>query len=225
LYSRPQQAGFSKISVFPLDSFTSRTLNNSKTMETGVPIKALVNRLKQSDEAAFRLLYDYHKSKLYGYCFKFTRCGETAKEIVHDVFVKLWEEREQLNADLNITAFLFTIAKHKLINHIKQGVRNAAHVQAQLRSSSEASSSTEQGIEYGNYLELAHQAITRLPPQRQLIFNMSRQQELSHQEIALQLGISKNTVKEQIAQALKYLRLFLDVKSNALLILAGLLFL
>jgi RNA polymerase sigma-70 factor (ECF subfamily) len=192
-------------------------------METGAQIKALVVRLKQSDAAAFCLLYDHHKSKLYGYCFKFTRCGEAAKEIVHDVFVKLWEEREQLNADLNISAFLFTIAKHKLINHIKQGARNAAHVQAQMRSSTEACSRTEQGIEYGNYLELASQAITRLPPQRQLIFTMSRQQELSHQEIALALGISKNTVKEQIAQALKFLRLFLEVKSNALLVLAGLL--
>jgi RNA polymerase sigma-70 factor (family 1) len=188
-------------------------------VESGAQIKALVLRLQQSDEAAFRMLYDHHKTKLYSYCLKFTKCQEAAKEIVHDVFVKLWEERAHLNADLNLSSFLFTIAKHKLINHIRKAALSSAYVKEQQHLTSEACCRTEAGLEYGNYLELATQAITRLPPQRQLIFTMSRQQELSHQEIAAALGISKNTVKEQIAKALKSLRLFLEVRSNPLLVL------
>jgi RNA polymerase sigma-70 factor (ECF subfamily) len=189
-------------------------------IESGAHMKALALRLQQADEAAFCMLYDHFKTKLYRYCLKFTKCEETAKEVVHDIFVKLWEEKAQLDADLNISSFLFTIAKHKLINHLKKAALSTAYVQEQKRRTSEACFSTERGLEYDNYLELANRAVTHLPPQRQLIFTMSRQQELSHQEIAAALGISKNTVKEQIAKALKSLRFFLKVKSGTLLVLA-----
>lgn len=187
--------------------------------ESAAHLKALAARLKQGDEAAFRLLYDQYKARLYCYCFKFTRCEETAKEYVQDIFVKLWEERQTLHAEGNISAFLYTIAKHKLINHLKKAALNASYLQEQKRLGSEVCTSTETGLEYDNYLELACRAVKQLPPQRQLIFTMSRQQELSHREIALALGISKNTVKEQIAKALKSLRLFLEVRSDMLLFL------
>jgi RNA polymerase sigma-70 factor (family 1) len=189
-------------------------------MESGAQMKDLALRIKQADEVAFGMLYAHFKTKLYWYCLKFTRCEETAKEVVHDIFVKLWEDKAQLNADLNISAFLFTIAKHKLINHLKKAALNTAYVLEQKRTTSEACSSAERGLEYGNYLELANRAVTQLPPRRQLIFTMSRQQELSHQEIAAALGISKNTVKEQIAKALKALRFLLEVKTGTLLVLA-----
>ena len=174
----------------------------------------LVQRLKKADEEAFRIVYDTYKSKMYWYCLKFVKSSSLAEEIVQDVFVKLWENKESLYPGTCLGAYLHTIAKHKVLNYLKKEALNAAYKKEQILSSSEIDTQTESGLDYANYLEIANVAITKLPQQRQIIFKMSRQDEMSNQEIALALGISKNTVKVQLVKALKSLRNSLGIKSK-----------
>ncbi|WP_310393789.1 RNA polymerase sigma-70 factor [Hymenobacter sp.] len=176
----------------------------------------LVNRLRKADEAAFRTLYDLYKSKLYWYCLKFTKSEETAEEMVQDVFVKIWEKKETLNPELSINAYLYTLAKHLVLNHQKKTTHATLYAQQTLLRTSEASNQTEVAIEYADYLTLAHQAIAQLPPKRHQIFQMSRQEEMSHEEIASALGISKHTVNVHLVKALKYIRATITLQPDVL---------
>lgn len=178
----------------------------------------LVNRLRNADEGAFRALYDLYKSKLYWYCLKFTRSEETAEEIVQDVFVTVWEKRASLDPALSINAYLYTLAKHRVLNHQKKEAHAALYAQQTLLRTPEASNQTEAAIEYADYLNLAHQAIAQLPPKRYQIFQMSRQREMSHEEIAAELGISKHTVNVQLVKALKYIRTAITLRPDVLLL-------
>lgn len=171
----------------------------------------MVLRLRNADEEAFRIVYDMYKSKLYWYCLKITKSSEVSEEIVQDVFVTLWEHKESLHPDSSLGAYFHTLVKHKVLNHLKKAALTTAYVKEKPLTSDEATNNTETGLDYANYLELAKIAITKLPPQRQLIFKMSRQEEMSNHEIAVSLGISKNTVKSQIVKALKFLRSSLEL--------------
>jgi RNA polymerase sigma factor (sigma-70 family) len=130
------------------------------------------------------------------------------------VFVKLWEHKEFLQPDTSLGAYLYTLAKHRVLNHLKKEALNASYIKEKILTTDKSSNPTEAEVEYADCLELANIAITRLPAQRQLIFKMSRQEEMSNQEIAVALGISKNTVKVQLVKALKTLRSSLGIKSK-----------
>lgn len=179
----------------------------------------LVLRLRLADEEAFRQVYDGHHRKLLWYCWKFTKSREIAEELVQDVFVKLWEQREKIHPDTSFGAYLRTLAKHRVLNHLKKEALRADFEKAKKQSAEETTESAERGLEYANYLELAQAAMLRLPPQRQLIFKMSRQDEMSNEEIAAALGLSKNTVKSQVGKALKFLRSSLGLSSSLSLLL------
>jgi RNA polymerase sigma-70 factor (family 1) len=186
-----------------------------------IPETVLVQRLREADEAAFRRVYEMYKSKLYWYCLKFVKSSEIVEEIVQDVFVKLWEHKEFLQPDTSLGAFLYTLAKHRVLNHIKKEALHTSYIKEKIFTTNTSGNPTESEVEYADYMEAANIAITRLPAQRQLIFKMSRQEEMSNQEIAVALGISKNTVKVQLVKALKTLRTSLGIKSklNAFLVL------
>ncbi len=173
-----------------------------------------VQRLRQGDEAVFRMVYDQYKSKLYWYCLKFIKSSEVAEEIVQDAFVKLWEHKESLNPDSCLGAYLYTLVKHRVLNHLKKEALNAAYVKEKRFTADVSGNNAEAELDYSNYWELANLAIAKLPPQRQLIFKQSRQHEMSNQEIAAALGISVNTVKVQLVKALKTIRASLGLKSK-----------
>lgn len=170
----------------------------------------LVLLLRNADEKAFRAIFDLHQPKLYLYCLKHLESSEEAEEMVQDIFIKLWENRETLDPNSHLGAWFHTLAKNKLINHWKRTSLSASYLKRKRLSAEEASNQTENSIDFANYLELTNAAIAKLPTQRQLIFRMSRQEDLSSQEIANSLGISKHTVKSQLVKALKYLRASFD---------------
>jgi RNA polymerase sigma-70 factor (family 1) len=182
------------------------------------PEPEFVQRLRQADTEVFWIIYNTYKSKLYWYCLKFIKSAEVAEEIVQDVFVTLWERKESLHPDSSLGAYLHTVAKHRILNHLKKESRNAAYLKEKRLLADEAVNTTEMELVYADYLELAQAAITRLPPQRQLIYKMSREEDMSNQEIALALGISKNTVKVQLVKALKALRASLGLKSGLIIL-------
>ena len=114
-----------------------------------------------------------------------------------------------LNPDLYFRAYLYKITQNKVFDFLKKAALDQSVKRGLIRRVERMSDPIEAGIFLAEYEAIIKDAINQLPPQRKLIFEMSREQYLSHEEIAQQLGVARNTVKVQIVKASKFIREYL----------------
>lgn len=181
-------------------------------------IKNLVHRVANDDETALEEVIRLYSSKLFAYALKFTKSEEYAEELVQEAFVKLWIHRKKLKQDLSFNAYIFTIVKHLAFDFLKKAAQEEELKAALLENYTPLYNPVESRISYKECEEAAVKAIHRLSPKRQLIYKLSREKGMTYDEIASHLGISKNTVKEQIAQATKSIKEYLYMHTDIALV-------
>lgn len=158
--------------------------------------KELIFQVSKGNEHAFSLLFRRYHLHLATFVYKLTDSYELTEEIVQDVFLKIWTNREQLTLVKNFKAYLFTISKNHSINCLKQAVKERT-----LRQHWEDEQKFFDKNELTDYHLLLDQAIDTLPPQQQKVYLLSKHQHLKYAEIANQMGISKETVKSYLKLA------------------------
>ncbi|MFD2744319.1 MULTISPECIES: RNA polymerase sigma factor [Sphingobacterium] len=167
---------------------------------------ALISLLATGDKNAFAEIFERYNTVLFGHVYNKLRNREEARDVVQEVFVKLWEKRESLNITTNFSGYLFTMARNsvfKLLEH-KTVINNFADSYNQFRVLGE--SVTDHLARERQLAALIDKEIASLPPKMREIFELSRKQHLSHREIATMLNISELTVKDQVKKALRQLR-------------------
>jgi RNA polymerase sigma-70 factor (ECF subfamily) len=173
-------------------------------MERKVEIE-LFERIKQSDENAFEtLFYSYYKY-LCLYASKIIQDDDSAEEIVQDLFVKLWEKREQLNIETSIKNYLFRSVKNLCINYIQHNKTKLRYAQ-KIISEVENNYSDDDNFTEIELSQKIEESINSLPEKRKEIFRLSRQDGFKYHEIATKLNISIKTVETQMSLAIKTLR-------------------
>ena len=168
--------------------------------------KDLLVQVSQGNELAFRQLFNMYRGKLYSYILKITESKETAEDAVHDVFLKIWINKESLPEILNLNAYLYRMAH----NHAYNGFRRMAKetlVMAELeRQSGYETSNPDDKLLRKEVRKFIQDAVNKLTPQQKEVFRMSREEGLKQEEIAQRLNISIFTVKKHLTDALNYLR-------------------
>lgn len=162
-----------------------------------------MERIRRGDKAAFEALFEAYAPGLCAYLARYVRSQEVAEDLVQDIFLRLWGQRDEIQVSGSISGYLFLAAKHRALDQIRHGKvvdRFAALHAARSEDSLESSETALLTL-----LEVS-EAITQLPARRRLIFNLSREQGMTHGEIAESLGLSIKTVEAQIGLALKALR-------------------
>jgi RNA polymerase sigma-70 factor (family 1) len=170
----------------------------------------LVSLLKTGHEPALAELFRRYELKLYKYAMRFLRRAELAEETLQDVFVSLWEYREQLDSELSVSPLLYKITKNKILNVIRHESRLQQQRKVYSLSMEVSRDLTEEKVVLDDYQRMMDRAIENLPRQRRSIFKMIHQEGKSYEEIAITLGISRNTVRNQMIKSLKYVRDFLN---------------
>jgi len=165
-----------------------------------------IRRLIAGDEAAFREVYDCHGEQVYQLAFRFLKDTAWSEEVVQDVFLKLWLNREGLDEQGNIWLYLYVIAKRLCLNKLREVRKSAVLLEQLMRNMETADNLSEEQLMADELERHAQHVISRLPKQQQLIFKLSREDGLTHNEIAQKLGLSPNTVKNHMVQALKTLK-------------------
>lgn len=178
-------------------SISSTIMNNEKE------IFLLISK---GDEAAFTEMFFHYTARIHPFIKKMTRSEEVTEEIVQDVFVNLWRSREKLPEINNYTAYIFTIASNSTFNYLKTKAREVIRLQEMAKVEKDFTNVTEETIDGNESRDLINKLVNRLTPQKKLIYQLTRDQGLTHDEIAVQLNISKNTVKNHLVETLKYLR-------------------
>ena len=171
--------------------------------------KKYIIGLQKGSYSDFNKLYDLYADRLYGFAYNLTHSSEMAEEIVQEVFLKIWQMREHLSPEYSFRSFLFTIAKNKFLNDLRNRLTLLSYDEyiTQLDDATErGENSTESEFNFNEVNEQDLQSKDKLSKRQKMIFEMSKEEGLSNQEIALKLGISEQSVRNQLSSALKVLR-------------------
>lgn len=168
--------------------------------------RACILDIKNGSFDAFRDIYIQYQPSLFAFIFRYLKNREETEEITQDIFLYLWEYKEKLNENLSFKSYLFTIAKNKITDYFrKQKIVNLHH--RYIRNFiSMADEPTLKDLVYKDIKTNIAEAVEKLPEKRKMVYIMSKKLELSRQEIARHLHISENTVKNQLQEAMKFLR-------------------
>ena len=172
--------------------------------------------LADGDEKAFEDIYRHYTKRLFPYVQKLVKTPELAEELIQDIFVQLWINRHIFSNVQHPTSYLFSIANRQALKYLKKVASDARILRSITDYAEPSRNETEEQIILRESVEAIDMAVAQLPEQRRLIWKLSRDEGLSHDQIAERLSISKNTVKNQMVHALKHVRNFLDKRKGLL---------
>lgn len=159
----------------------------------------------------FESLYrDYFSRTLY-FARQYLPDIEEAEEIAQETFITLWEKRDEIRPDLNIQAFILTIAKNKCLNVLRKKISEQKYsreltARETMANYSALADDTFDALQMQELEELIKRTEGDLPEKTKTIYQMSRDQEMSYEEIARQIGLSVKSVEYHITKALGYFR-------------------
>jgi RNA polymerase sigma-70 factor (ECF subfamily) len=162
-----------------------------------------VKNLKQGDVKAFDDLYNKYAARLYNFSLKYLNSAEEAEEVVQEVFLYVWDKRDGLKPDNSFNAYIFTIAFNIIKKHFNKKTRDNAFKDDLIYTLLQQENNLDKIIDYKFLLEKVELTINALPPRRKEIFIKRKYEGLSVKQIAEELGISPNTVENQLASAQK----------------------
>ncbi|EOR94235.1 RNA polymerase ECF-type sigma factor [Arcticibacter svalbardensis MN12-7] len=169
--------------------------------------KDLIISLKKGSPLAMEAIYQHHWESVFDRAFKKTGNEHVAQDITQEIFISLWKKRNEINLESNLGAYLQGAVKYQVINYFKsQSVTDVHRAEFALLINKELSVSADSDIILKDLNIQFDAAIALLPEKMQLIVSMSRKQEKSLKEIASELNVSIQTVKNQITAAMKVIR-------------------
>ena len=169
--------------------------------------KILLNLMREGDSASFNALFDRYWEMLYATVFSVCSDREVCSEIVHDIFLNLWLKREKLQIE-SFKAYIVASARYHVYRHVKNARRKSLEYREDLEYSSRVSMNDgELNIHYQDLEKSVDKELEELPRRCKEIFTLSRREQLSNDEIATRLDISKRTVENQLTHALRHFRL------------------
>lgn len=177
------------------------------------------------DQQAFARIFETHRQRLFNYLTGITKSPEAAEDILVDVFMKLWVGREMLVQIENLEGFLHKVAYNKAMDFFKTAARHARLQEVYAQRIEHLERNPEDWLIDEETRRILREAINQLPPQRKLIYTLSREQGLTYDEIAKALGLSRNTVKGTITAATRSIGEYLQKKYPGNAALSALFFL
>lgn len=163
--------------------------------------------IRKDDQVAFYHIYERYCKRLYAFVLKYIKQKEDAEEIVQEVFVKIWESRNKIDAYSSFESFLFTIAYNATISMLRKRASESKYID-HIKSLQYINNSPDliDEIHFNELNSKVQFLLNELTPRQREIFQLSREEGLSHDEIAKRLNISVNTVKKHISNTLAFLK-------------------
>jgi len=166
----------------------------------------LIALLRNDDEAAFAEIYQRYYRILQNHIYKRLGDLEDTKDILQDLFTQIWKSRAQLPETTKFSGYLYIIVRNKVFNTLAHKKISSKYVASIQQFIGEENYITDLIVREKEFKAMIEQEIDALPEKMREVFRLSRDNGLSHKEIANQLSLSEYTVSNQITSALKVLR-------------------
>ena len=166
----------------------------------------LLSLLKESDEAAFTEIYNRYWEKLLIVAMHRLAEIEEAREIVQDIFYRLWKRRAELQLDYSLNTYLSVAVKYEVINRLAARNRQKAFRTHISHNWQETQQETENYIRFNELQKQLHVLVNALPEKCRIVYQLSRDKGYSQRRIAQELGISEKTVETHLSVAIRKLK-------------------
>jgi RNA polymerase sigma-70 factor (ECF subfamily) len=167
--------------------------------------------LREGDKGAYAEIYNRHKNLLQNHLYKKLGNSEEVKDVLQDLFVKLWVNKADMPLTDNLPGYLFCAARNRVFNHLSHKKVESKYISSIHTFINENNYTTDLLIREREFAQVIRQEIEALPSKMREVFVLSRDGHLSHEEIGKHLSISPQTVSKQISNALKILRVRLGL--------------
>jgi RNA polymerase sigma-70 factor (family 1) len=168
----------------------------------------LLIRIAEDDTKAFTQLFDRYWLQVFAHVRTYIKNTEQAEDITQDIFFSIWLNRAKMTTVQDFEPWLHVVTRNRTISGLRKLLRETGNTFSGIIPELIAlqGDSPAGQLDFKQSKELLQKAIDQLPPRRRQVFQLSRQEGLTHQEIAEQLQISKATVNEHITEALSFLK-------------------
>ncbi len=192
---------------------------NRQSMQTvrAFDERRLLQQVAEGDEKAFAMLVEQKWNNIYAQALTYVKSTHHAQDIVQEVFLKVWEKRQTLIELERFDSYLFIIARNYIISELRKKITVPIGDKL-IESFEEESKAPDRILVHKQLTELVERAMQLLPPQQKITIKLSREEGLSHEEIAKHMELSKETVKKHICRALNFLRTYVRTHSELTII-------
>ena len=167
----------------------------------------LIRLIQDGDEKAFNFIFDTYFVPMCRYGYLYLNCREEAEEVALDIFIHLWEKRMELNIQLSLKSYLFQSMRNRCFNAIRDKKQTCP-----LEAIGDLKQEEYPFLEMEELSRLVEEAVLSLPEKCREVFQRSREEQQTYQEIATGMNISTKTVEAQISKALKRIKEYLGDK-------------
>ena len=166
----------------------------------------LVSLIKTGNVPAFDAIYYNYSRRIYAFVLGIIKVRDDANDVVQEVFITLWDKRENLKENLSLKSFLFTIAYNATISYIRKSVKENRFASVVKQHYVPANESADSMLNYNELKDKLDNTVNSLPKRQKEVFVLSREKEMSYKEIAVNMGISVNTVENHMVKSLSFIR-------------------
>lgn len=197
----------------------------SMTKLNQIDEKSLLLQLKDGDERAFEILYNNYKTRIAGNLFKLLKSDDVVKEVLQELFFKIWEVRAQIDPDKSFKSYLFRIAENLVYDYFRKVAKDKRLLTKLMASSSELYFHIEEDMLSKEDAQKLEHAISLMPPQRKMVFTLCKLEGKSYREVEEIMGINTKTISSHMLQANRFLKNhFGEASTLSISIVLGVLF-
>lgn len=176
----------------------------------------LLQQTGAGDERAFSLIVARYTSVVYAHLLTYLKDAQRAEEITQDIFMSIWRNREKLPGMENFPGYVYVITRNRVFTVIKERLSSTIEPPEDMLDTLLAG--PESSVQFKELLDAIHKAIDLLPARRQEVFRLSRLENMTYDEIAGKLHISRNAVKQHITESLVFLRNYLKREMDVIIV-------
>jgi RNA polymerase sigma-70 factor (ECF subfamily) len=170
---------------------------------------SILAHVAEGDEIAFRKLYDLYRDKLFFIAFKITRDESSSEDVVQEVFIKLWLNRQKLLELDSLAAYLNSITRNHIFSQLRKLATEEVYLRDLINSHRPESKDGSDQVLYNELKKMLDTAVARLPPQQKTVYQLGKIEGKKYDEIASLLNISKETVKNHMTKATASIKAYL----------------
>lgn len=167
----------------------------------------LFDLIKEGNAIAFAEIYDRYWALLYRHAYRLIKDQDLAQDVVQEVFVNLWDKINTIDLQVSKSSYLYTAVRNKVLNLIQRDKVKNNYIESFANFVASSEAITDYRLRERLLKEKIEKEVAALPSKMRQVFEMSRIQNMSHKQIAEELNLSDKTVKKQMSNAIKILRL------------------
>ncbi|GLU56033.1 RNA polymerase sigma factor [Dyadobacter frigoris] len=170
----------------------------------------ILKQISEGDEKAFSEIYANYKPDLYRLVYKILKSSDVTNDTCQEVFIKIWEDRQKLTEVHSFKSYLLVAGKNHSLNVLKKVLSEEKRLSGFVQNYSDAHNGIEDKVQSDEYQSFLQSILATLTPQSKKVFQLCRQQGMSYDEAAENMGVSRSLIKKHMVRSMKIMRLAVE---------------